>query len=409
LKVAFLTHYYAPERGAPQTRLAETIAGLQHLGMEASVITGPPHYPAGKVLDGRRLLWPRTDRIAGVPVHRLPMIPRPNAGLVDRVNDQGSFAVVASLAAPTIRQHDVFVVESPPLFLGATAALLRALTGRPYLFHVADPWPDFPIEAGVLRGRLPIALALRLEELAYRGADLITTVTPPLVDRLSRKPGAGGKVRLLLNTVDTSRFDPSADPAGARARAGWDERPTLLYTGTVGRAQGRGTLLEAARRLNDPTIGIRVIGDGLEARELRERAARMNLGSLVFQPSVPPGEVPALLAAADGILVLLRQGPLYDESLPTKLVEGLAAGRPLVVSADGYAADLVRESGAGLAVPAEDPGALARAIQSLMERSDRPMMGAAAARLASTFTRAAGVARLADLLEEIVRTSRRSA
>src|SRR5436190_11451570 len=251
MRVVFLTHFYAPERGAPQTRIRETIAGLHSLGITSNVVTGPPHYPGGRILDGRRLLWPRRDVIDGVTVHRLPMLARPNGGFFDRLVDQGSFAAVALAAAPIIRRADAFIVESPPLFLGATAALLRATTGRPYLFHVADPWPDFPIAVGALRGRVPIRAALWLESLAYSRASAITTVTPPLVERLAAKPGAGSKLRLVLNAVDTSRFDPDADRSAARARLGWGPGFTVVYSGTVGIAQGLDTLIEAVRRLGD--------------------------------------------------------------------------------------------------------------------------------------------------------------
>jgi len=402
MRVVFLTEYYPPERGAPQTRLRETIAGLRDLGFECSVVTGPPHYPGGRVLDGRRLLWPRRDRVDGVTVHRLPMIPRPNGSIVDRLIDQGSFAAVAVAAAPIIRRADAFVVESPPLFLGGSAAMLRAMTGRPYVFHVADPWPDFPIAAGALRGRLPIRMALWLESLAYRRASAITTVTPPLVDRLAAKPGAAGKVRLVTNAVDISRFRPDLDPQEAKAELGWGAGFTLVYSGTVGIAQGLDTLIEAMRLPPETDVTVRVIGDGIEADALRQRATVLGLERLVFQPSIAADQVPTVLAAADGILVLLRGGPLYEESLPTKLLEGLAAGRPLIVSADGYAATVVNDAGAGLVAPAEDPRALADAIAALRTHPGRGAMGAAAHELARTrFSRQASVAALADALRSL--------
>lgn len=403
LRVVFLTHYYAPERGAPQTRLRETIAGLRSLGIDSTVVTGPPHYPAGRVLDGRRLVWPRRDRIDDVTVHRLPMIPRPNGSILDRVVDQGSFAAVAVAAAPIIRRADAFVVESPPLFLGGTAAILRAMTGRPYLFHVADPWPDFPIAAGALRGGVPIRLALWVESLAYRRASVITTVTPPLVDRLARKAGADGKVRLVLNAVDIDRFQPDLDPAAARAELGWGPGFTLVYSGTVGLAQGLDTLIEAVRRLPDLDLTVRVVGDGIEARGLKAHAEALGLTKIVFQPSMSADRIPTVLAAADAILVLLRGGPLYEESLPTKLLEGLAAGRPIIVSADGYPATVVNDAGAGLVAPAEDADALADAIATLRVHRGREAMGAAARDLARTrFSRQASVAALADALYSMV-------
>ena len=342
------------------------------------MVTGPPHYPTGRVLDGRRLRWPRLDIIDGVAVHRLPMIPRPNGTTLDRVIDHGSFALAAVAAAPIIQRADVFVVESPPLFLGGTAALLRSMTGRPYLFHVADPWPDFPIAAGALRGAIPIRLALWLESIAYRRASVITTVTPPLVERLARKPGAQGKVRLLSNAVEIERFSPAQDQAAARADLGWGPGFTFVYSGTVGIAQGLDTLLEACRRLTDFDAVVRVVGDGIDAPALKARAEALGLKGIEFHRSMPAERVPTILAAADGILVVLRRGQLYEESLPTKLLEGLAAGRPLVVSADGYPARLVVEAGAGLAVPAEDPAALAGAMLALHADGRRAEMGVAA-------------------------------
>ena len=232
---------------------------------------------------------------------------------------------------------------------------------------------------------------------------MITTVTPPLVRRLSRKPGASGKVRLLTNAVDTERFHPDQETAAARTELGWGPGLTLVYSGTVGIAQGLDTLLEAVRRLTAVDVTVRVVGDGIEAATLKARAESLGLTKIVFQPSVPAERIPTVLAAADGILVLLRSGSLYEESLPTKLLEGLAAGRPIIVSADGYPAALVHDAGAGFTAPAEDALALADVITAFGTDSTHGDMGAAAADLArSRFSRQASVAVLADALRSIV-------
>jgi glycosyltransferase involved in cell wall biosynthesis len=124
---------------------------------------------------------------------------------------------------------------------------------------------------------------------------------------------------------------------------------------------------------------------------------------VVFSPSIPREKVPDHLAAADAIVVLLKKGPLYEESLPTKLLEGLAAGRPVVVSADGYAARVVRDHSAGRTAPAEDPSRLADAIRSAIA-PDASSMGARARHLAeSEFSRARSVQILHDLLSDLSR------
>src|SRR5215212_9973500 len=121
MRVLFVSHYFPPELGAPQTRLLETAIGLRELGHEVRVLTGPPHYPTGRVQDGYSALRVRRELIDEVSTLRLPMIPRPNGGFADRLIDQLSFAITACTAIPIVRWADVLVVESPPLFLGATA------------------------------------------------------------------------------------------------------------------------------------------------------------------------------------------------------------------------------------------------------------------------------------------------
>lgn len=401
MRIILLTHFYAPEIGAPQTRLAETVRELANRGHRVTVVTGPPHYPDGHVRAGYSPFRPTVAHEAGTRVVRLPMIPRPNLGIVDRVVDQGSFSLAALSAAAC--RGDVYLVESPPLFLAATGALVSLIGNRPLLLHVADPWPDFPIAMGALRDPRLIRGSYALERLAYARAARITTVTEGLVDLLAAKPAAAGKVALLPNGVDVDRFQTAHDRVVTRRSMGWsDELFHASYIGTVGLAQGVGTLLDAAAGLVGRPVQINIVGDGAERRDLEEAARRRGLSNVRFHDPVPRDRVPALLTASDAAIVMLRRGALYEHSLPTKLVEALAAGRPVVVAADGEAARIVAEAGAGFTAPAEDVEALRAAIVACSEGDLRQMgeRGRAAAR--RDFDRRELVGRLEGYLREAV-------
>ena len=227
---------------------------------------------------------------------------------------------------------------------------------------------------GYLRSGLERRIAFGLEDFAYRGAAAITTVSEGLVDLLTAKASAAGKVHLMPNGADLRRFDPGVEPAAARRQLGWDEAFTIVYAGTVGLAQGVGSLLEAARNV-DNGIRIRIVGEGVEKGALETRASELGLANVVFMGSVPTVEIPLMLAASDAGLVMLRQGPLYDDSLPTKLVETMAAGRAVIVSADGLPARIVESSGAGYVAGAEDPVGLARAIEACRTDDGRGRRG----------------------------------
>ena len=411
MRVTLVTQYYAPEIGAPQTRLRETAAKLIESGWEVRVITCQPHYPHGVIPSGYSAFGPRNERIDGVDVVRLPTVARPNRGFANRVVDQAAFALMAGTAMRHARWADVLLIESPPLFLGFTARWLSAASGRPYVLHVADPWPDYPIELGVLRSRLAIAAARGLERWAYAGAHAITTPTAGCRALIEAQASARGKVTVVPNAVDTRRFADEVPASRARALLGWDqERFTYAYVGTVGLAQGLETLISAAAHMTSlwtrpqPPV-IKIVGDGQDVARLKVLAAERAPGLVDFVEPVARDMVPTILAAADVGLVLLRSGRLARAALPTKLVEALAAGLPVVVSADGEASDIIVAGRVGLASPAEDHVQMADAMVRLADApEERGEMSLRARELVRTaYDRRVVVDKLADVLSAAVR------
>ncbi len=403
-RLLLVTQYYYPEVGAAQTRLRETVSGLQDRGFRVTVVAPIPSYPLGIVPDGYHWWRPRREHLDGARVARLPTVAVPGAGMSRRLIGHASFAMTSLASLAIAGGFDAALIESPSLLLAFAARAIRA-RGIPYVFHVADPWPDFPIAMGYLRTPIERRIAFGIEDLAYRGAAAITTVSPGLVELLSGKASAAGRVELLPNGVDVGRFVPGAIPSASREQLGWGEAFTVVYAGTVGLAQGIGTLLEAARLLGEG-VSIRVVGEGVERPELEARARAMNLTNIAFHPSVPRVGVPSILAAADAGLVILRKGPLYEESLPTKLLETMAAARPAIVGADGLAARIVRESGAGYVASAEDPADLARAIDECRQDPGRVQRGAAGrAFVAQHYERGAILDRLAEIIARVALTT----
>jgi glycosyltransferase involved in cell wall biosynthesis len=254
---------------------------------------------------------------------------------------------------------------------------------------------------GMLRSPLARRFAFANESLAYAMSSAVTTVTAPLVTRLEGKPSASGKVQFLPNAVDTARFEPHANPDVVRHTLGWPAaRLTVVYVGTVGLAQGLGTAIAAMERLRGSGIVLHVVGGGADRAVIEARVRQAGLSDVMLHEPVDASTVPTILAAADVVLVMLRRGGLYDESLPTKLVEGLAAGRPVIASAGGETARIVEGAGAGLVAEPEDPESLAAALLAARDVLDRTEAGHRARAIAvADYDREVVVDRLLGILE----------
>jgi colanic acid biosynthesis glycosyl transferase WcaI len=105
------------------------------------------------------------------------------------------------------------------------------------------------------------------------------------------------------------------------------------------------------------------------------RAAVLPPGTLVFRPPLSPQRAPALLAAADEVLVMLRRESCYDASVPTKFVEGMAAGRSIVIAGGGESRRIVEGASAVWVADPEDPHSLAAVIAAWARDPERDARG----------------------------------
>jgi glycosyltransferase involved in cell wall biosynthesis len=184
-----------------------------------------------------------------------------------------------------------------------------------------------------------------------------------------------------------------------------DDEVLVSYVGTVGMAHDLASVIDAAARLREsaPRVRFLVAGDGARLDDVRTMAANRGLDNVTFTGLVPRDRLPSLLAASDVMLVTLTASEVFKTVLPSKMFEGMAAGRPVVLAVDGEARDLLERSAGGVAVAPGDAGALAAAIQHLAaDPALRASMGRAGrAFVEREFDRRVWAARYLTLLEAI--------
>jgi len=371
-RILFITPYFPPEVGAAQARMSETALRLAQRGHVVTVLTTLPNYPKGVVFPGYEHGQRRREDWRGVRVIRVWSYISADKGFFSRILSQLSFGLLAPLLAfGAVGQPDVIIVGSPPLFDAFAGRALAWLKRCPYIFTVADIWPESAVQLGVLRNRAFIWLAERLEWSTYLKAASVWALTDGIRLSLIARGLPETHVFRLTNGVDTTKFQPI--PRGeARAALGWDNRFVVLYAGTIGLAQGLEIILGAAERLRDkPDVLFLLVGEGVKKDELKSEAARRGLTNVEFRDSFPYERMPVLLSASDACLVSLKNLPLFTGAIPSKLYEIMACGRPILLAVDGEARNLVeRQAGAAIYVPPEDGEALANGVLALLQHPD---------------------------------------
>ena len=371
-QILFVTPYYPPEKTPPAIRISEMAQQLVARGHKVTVLTTFPNFPSGIIpseYQGRTI---QCEVCNGVRIVRVWSYITPNKGFFRRILGQLSFGWIAPLLGwKRVGRPDIIIVESPPLFDAFAARLLAWGKRCPYIFTVADLWPESAVQLAMLRNPVLIRLACWLEWSTYRRAGRVWAITQGIRDILIQRGLAPEHVFLLTNGVDTSKFRP-LPLARARAELGWENRFTVLYAGTHGVSQGLHTVLEAARIMQDDTdVRFVFVGDGAEKAGLVSQAQKWRLENVSFLGLQPHDRMPLLLAAANACVVPLRKVPLFEGALPSKLYEIMACARPILLGIDGEARRLAeQEAGAAIYVEPENPEDLVSAILYLRKHDE---------------------------------------
>jgi glycosyltransferase involved in cell wall biosynthesis len=364
LKFLFLTQYFAPETGAAPIRLAAIIRQLRRLGHEVEVVTAMPNYPVGRIFDGYQGKLYSCEIWKGVRVHRVWLYAAVGKGW-GRYLNYLTFTLMSLLGIFKAGKVDCVFVESPPLSLSVPAFFYSRLRNVPFVFYVADLWPDAVRDnLGLNKVGVALKFAYALERWSYRKADYICAVTEGILSELKSRRVPQSKLLFLPNGVDLDQFAPLPPDDELRQGLGLQNEEIVLYAGTHGYAHGMEQILRAAKVLQErrPQCHFVFVGDGSAKPVTIRQAKELGIHNVSFLDPVPPEQVTRLFSIALCGIVSLNESSISQHTRPVKSLTAMSCGKPVVYIGPGEGGRLVRNANAGFVFEHGDPDAIAEAI-----------------------------------------------
>ncbi len=381
MHILFVTQWFDPEPGA--IRGLPLARWLRQRGHELSIVTGFPNYPSGRLYPGYRMRWRQWESREGVSILRVPLFPSHDQSTVRRILNYLSFAISAGILGPAlISRPDVVYLYHPPATIGLPGLVLKATRRVPFVYHIADMWPESVVESGMVgHGRLKeftSELLSRWCSAVYGQAAAITVLSPGFKRMLVERGVLSEKIHIVYNWVEEDVFRPVPRDANLEAALGFQGRFNVVYAGNLGAFQGLENVIRAALRLRHaPAIQIVLVGTGQREAQLKSLARQLGADNVVFLDQRSPSEVAKINSLADVLLVHLKDLPFFASTIPGKTQVALACGRPILMAVRGDAADIVHRAQAGLTCEPENDEAVAQAILEFyrMNREEREAMG----------------------------------
>jgi colanic acid biosynthesis glycosyl transferase WcaI len=373
MRVLLLILQFPPDVNSTGLLMAQVGEELVAHGHEVSVVTSFPHYEHFRVVDEYRGKLAQRRGYSGMDVLRLWVYASgTKQRMVHRLLSYLSFNALATVAGVLSRRsYDMVLCINGSFFTGITAHVMGLAKGLPFVYNVQDLYPETPVAAGQLRNRRAIAMLERLERFMYQKAAHVSVIAPSFRDNIVAKGIAQTKISVIPNFVDTEFIRPLPKANDFAAQHGLADKFVVTHAGNLGYVYDLDTLLDTAALLAaEKDIVFLIVGEGVTKLALQRKAETLSLGNVRFLPFQPLEALPLLRAASDVQVSLYKRGSARY-SMPSKIYEIMASGRPLLASADPGSDvwNLVDSTACGICVEPEDAASLAQAVHTLYRDS----------------------------------------
>jgi len=378
VNILIVSQYFWPEN----FRINDLAIGLKMRGHGVTVLTGIPNYPAGKLFDGYSWWHKKREELHGIKIYRVPLfLRRESKGWQLSINYL-SFLLSSCVLGPFFLRHKefdmIFATNYSPATVGITGALFRRLKTAPMFFWVQDLWPESLEATGAIQSPRVLRLVGRMMKWIYRRCDFILVQSKAFFEPVIQSGADRERIHYFPNWAE-GIFKPVTLLEDAPERKEIPKKGFIvMFAGNLGAAQSLETILDAAEKLKGALIHWVILGDGRRREWMQDQVHKRKLEQCVhLLGGRPVSTMPAYFSLADVMLVTLRSDPIFAATIPGKIQSYLACGRPIVGALDGEGARVIRESGAGFAVEADDGEALAKSVLEMckMGSNEQRAMG----------------------------------
>jgi len=328
---------------------------------------------------------PVQEQYEGIHLHRLFSLPR----IFGKLNNIFSFPLFFSPVwlfriYSVAKRFDADVIIVRDLPMASAALFVGKLRNIPVILDMAECYPEFirliwkfePFKLANILIRNPLLTDL-IEQVVTRSVDHIWVMIEESRNRLLDKGISKNKISIVSNTPIQERFSEksSSVPDIIKQHQG---ALILLYVGFVNYSRGLDVVLESLPHVIRQGIDVFCVitGTGTAEKTLADKVRQLALQDKVaFEGWVDNKQVSDYIAGSDICLVPHHKCSHWDNSIPNKLFDYMAAGKSVLVSDVTPMKRIVYDMQCGLVFQSGSASSMAEQVIRLADPGLRHKLG----------------------------------
>jgi PEP-CTERM/exosortase A-associated glycosyltransferase len=338
------------------------------LGWQTTQVTGPKHNQGKPV--------PAIEQVDGLQFYRC----QEAKGFLANLPIIGQWSVIHVLTKRLIEiirmeRPDIIHAHSPALNGVAAIRAGRAL-GLPVVYEVRGFWEDAAVSHGTSsEGGLRYRLTRAMETWVLRRADEVTCICEGIRNDLILRGIDPGKITIVPNAVDASRFQPVGERDSAIERdLNLTGKRVIAFIGSFYAYEGLDLLVAAMPRLLSVRKDIRLllVGGGQVTEAIKQQIVELGLqDEVILTGRVPYESVESYYSVTDVLVYPRKSMRLTELVTPLKPLEAMAQKSMFLASDVGGHKELVRDGVTGTLFIADDIDDLIRSLLTLFDQEEK--------------------------------------
>ena len=356
-KILIISQYFPPDISGGGTRAFNYAKCLSQQNFEVTVISAFPHLHANIPKKFRFKLLHK-EKMDGFELIRVRVPSLLHTSARNRIILHLSFLISSMIPIFSIKPDVIFASE-PNLFSIIPAFFYSKLHGGSVIRIVDDLWPEAIYERGYVKSRLVKKFLDKLAKFSYTYAKFILPLTETGKQIIHNSYNIiNDKIIVLGHGVDTNIFTHTEQTKKSDF--------ILMYSGSFVESYDFDLIINAAKKLQDENIKFVLRGKGILLSYLQNEKKNKDLKNLLIDTEIVPLEyIAKKLAHADVFIVPMKNEIALNSTLPTKILEYQATGRPIICCSDGAPGKYVEKTKSGIKTKYENLDEFIDAIQKL--------------------------------------------
>ena len=338
--VVIITQYFPPDISGGATRAFNYSKCLEQQNYDVTVITAHPHQH-GPVTGKYKHKIILKEKMDGMNIIRVWVPSLLHSSVLKSAILNTSFLISSMFPIFSVKPDIIFAFE-PNLFSIIPSFFYSKLRGGKVIRAIDDLWPEYLYERGIFSSRIIRFFLNRLAKFSYVFPEYLIPLNNAVKKIIHESYKIDNKkFEVLSHGIDTKKFTYSKKTR--------NNIFTLMYFGSLVESYDFDIIIDAAKKLKGKNIQFIIRGRGKLLQNIKNQKEKYELNNLLIETDiVKDEEISKTLHKSDVLLAPMQKSKLVNYSLPTKILEYQAVGRPIICCSDGAIGTYVEQTNSGL-------------------------------------------------------------